>query len=186
MELMRRGLMGLALAAAAAGCGSGTEELTCAILEDPANCWAAAAEAAAACVPPSTQIAVFAADRASCTFSDGTRVVFDAPLPADTFDLERFAFTIERDGVACARFVDTFENRMELEAGGHSAVSELHAGGAFHLHCGDGPDYESDFDLLFTCPANTAPTDGFDVGPDYVTFLISAVTTPGTLFRCEL
>ena len=40
-------------------------------------------------------------------------------------------------GAECASFVDTFMNRMELEAGGELVVSELHPGGAFHLHCPD-------------------------------------------------
>ena len=73
---------------------------------------------------------------------------------------------------------------MELKAGSLGAVSELHAGSEFHLHCDNGPSYESKFDLLFTCPGGTAPTDGFSVEPNLVTFLISSVTTPGELFRC--
>ena len=79
-------------------------------------------------------------------------------------------------------------NRMELEAGNLSVVSELHAGREFHVHCGNGDSYESDFDLLFDCAGMgiPAPTDGFDVTADSVMFLISAVTTPGELFRCEL
>lgn len=166
---------------ATASCGS---ELTCEILSDPDNCWARAAAAAADCLPPATETGVLAADRASCSFSDGTRVVFDEPLPADNFGLERFAFTVEKGGASCARFVDTFMNRMELQAGTLGAVSELHPGGDFHLHCAGGPTYESDFDLLFTCPAGTAPTDGFEVTPDSVTFWLSSVATPGELFRC--
>lgn len=164
------------------GCG-GDAELTCDLLQDPGNCWASAAAAAADCLPPAAETGVLAADRASCTFSDGTRVVFDAPLPLDAIDLERFGFTIETGGAECARFVDTFANRMELEAGGISVVSELHPGGEFHLHCPD-TTYAADFDLLFTCQPFSAPTDGFDVQPDLVTFSISSVTTPGELFRC--
>jgi hypothetical protein len=167
------------------GCG-GAEELTCEILEDPGNCWAAAAAAAAACLPPATEAGVLAADRESCSWSDGTRVVFEGPLPSATQELERLAFTIERGGAECASFVDTFMNRMELRAGGLGADSELHAGGEFHLHCLDGTDYEADFGLLFTCAPYSAPTDGFEVTPTSVSFTISAVTTPGELFRCEI
>lgn len=166
-------------------CGSSEKALTCEYLSDPQNCWAQAAGAAAACLPPS-EIGVLAVDRASCSFSDGTLIVFDSVLPNDTSLLETFGFSIEVGGTTCARFVDTFANRMELEAGTLSAVSELHAGGAFHLHCGDGTDYVSDFDLLFTCPANTPPTDGFQVTADFVSFSIWSVATPGELFRCEL
>lgn len=173
-----------ALCALAQACGGGESELTCELLEDPGNCWAEAAAAAAACLPPSTQVGALAADRASCDFGGGTRVVFDAPLPLDTLELDRLGFSIEAGGATCARFVDTFENRMELEAGELSAVSELHPGGDFHLHCGDGRSYESDFDLLFTCTPGVGPTDGFEVGPDRVTFRIVSIATPDRLFEC--
>lgn len=163
---------------------SSKEDLTCEILSDPGNCWADKALAARACLPPATEVGVLAADRASCLYADGTRIVFDTPLPVDSFDLERLAFTIETGGAMCARFVDTFANRMELTAGGGTVVSELHAGSTFHLHCDDGTTYSSSFELLFTCPGGTAPTDGFSVEADLVTFSISAVTTPGELFRC--
>ena len=180
---MLRGTTLLACAVLA-GCSSGEDALTCEYLADPTNCWATAAAAAADCLPPATETGVLAADRASCTFSDGTRVVFEDPLPLDSFDLERFAFTIETGGAECASFVDTFMNRMELEAGGARVVSELHGGSEFHLHCPD-TSYASDFDLLFTCTTPySAPTDGFSVEPDLVTFSISAVTTPGVLFSC--
>jgi hypothetical protein len=160
-----------------------TEALTCELLSDPGNCWAEAAGAAAACLPKG-EVGILAADRGSCTFSDGARVIFDEPLPSDTVMLERLAFTIEKSSSTCARFVDTFENRMELKAGSLGAVSELHAGSEFHLHCDAGDSYKADFMVLFTCPPNTAPTDGFSVEPDLVTFLISSVATPGELFRC--
>jgi hypothetical protein len=163
-------------------CGS-TSDLTCELLADPGNCWAEAAEAAAACLPGTGEVAVLAPDRASCSFGDGTRIVFDEPLASDTMDLERFAFTIQRGGATCARFVDTFANRMELEAGGVSVVSELHPGGAFQLHC-PGTTYEAEFSLLFTCQPSYPPTDGFSAEPELVTFSIVSVGTPGELFRC--
>lgn len=160
--------------------------LTCEVLADPTNCWAAAAGAAKACLP-GAEIGVLAPDRASCTFSDGTRVVFATPLPEFVEEMERLELTIESDGATCAHFVDTFANRMELEAAGQSVVSELHPGGAFHVHCGGGPSYESDFDRLFDCAGQSVPppTDGFDVQPGFVTFSLSSVATPGELFRCE-
>lgn len=181
-----RGMLAIAVGLAtlsAAGCGD--DELTCAVLQDPTNCWAEAAAAAAACLPPPSEVGVLAPDRGSCSFSDGTLVVFDTPLPTDNFDLERFAFTVETNGSACARFVDTFQNRMELTAGGTTVVSELHAGSEFHLHCGDGTTYSSSFDLLFTCPAGSAPTDGFRVEQNLVEFfIVSVATSPDPLFTC--
>src|SRR5262245_45751449 len=103
---MIRLTLGLLLTATA--CGGSPADLTCEYLSDPGNCWAEAAGAARACLPTVAETGVLAADRSSCTFSDGSRVVFDKPLPTDTFDLDRFAFTIEKDGATCASFVDTF------------------------------------------------------------------------------
>jgi hypothetical protein len=166
-----------------AGCSS--SKLTCDLLKDPENCWAEAALAAAECFPVG-EVGVLAADRASCTFSDGTRVVFDSPLPTSTFDLEELALTIERDGATCARFVDTFQNRMELTAGDDVVVSELHSGGEFHLHCGDGHTYEASFDHLFDCAGEgaPAPTDGFIVDPSQVQLTLASISTPTPIFRC--
>lgn len=178
---MRIGI--LVLITSIAGCGGGSADLTCDYLADPGNCWAEAAAATKACLPPATETAVLQADRASCLFADGTRIVFDTALPTDDFDLERFAFTIEKDGSDCARFVDTFENRLELEAGGHSAIGQLRVG-VFSLQCGGGKTYKSDFDLLFDCTPGTQPTDGFSVSAGLVTFMIISVSTPGELFRC--
>ncbi|MBZ0238131.1 MAG: hypothetical protein K8M05_37825 [Deltaproteobacteria bacterium] len=179
--------LALVPAAALAACGGG-EDLTCDVLTDPGNCWATAAAAAKACLPagPAAQEGLLSADRASCLFADGTRVVFDEPLPMSNDDLERFAFTVEQGTLDCARFVDTFMNRMELTAGGATVVSELHAGSEFHLHCDGGPDYEGDFGVLFTCPGNTAPTDGFQVTSTSVTFTVVSVNTIGPLFTCNV
>jgi len=171
------------LAIAAAGCGG--SGLTCEVLQDPENCWAKAAGAMRACLPGLPAMGTLSADRTSCTFPGGARVVFDTALPSTTEQLETFGFTaFDASGAECGSFLDSFQNHMHLEAGGSLAVSELHAGSEFHLHCGGGPSYEGDFDVLFTCPAFSAPTDGFSVAPAQVSFTISAVTTPGELFRC--
>jgi hypothetical protein len=170
----------------AAACG-GPDELTCELLADPENCWAVAAEELAACMPARATPAVMAADRGSCTFSDGVVVVFDDPLPMDNLELEGLGFTVEVDGAPCGRFVDTFNNRMELTGSSETVVSELHPGSLFHLHCGQG-DFETAFDTLFTCAGEgiPAPTDGFEVTATTFQFTITSVTTPGTLFSCEL
>ncbi len=177
---------GCLLVVLAIGCDGG-DALTCDLLADDGNCWARAADALAACMPARATPATLAPDRGSCAFSDGVVVVFDDPLPNDTLDLERLAFSVEVDGVECGRFVDTFNNRMELTGGGETVVSELLAGRDFHLRCDDG-DFSSDFDLVFDCAAEgiPAPTDGFEVTPSTFVFTVTSVTTPGELFRCEL
>ena len=169
---------------ALAACG-GSDDLTCDLLAKPTNCWAAAAEALAACLPARATPATLAADRASCTFSDGAQVVFDAPLPMTTMDLDHLSFTAVAGGATCGVFVDTFMNRMELTGGGKTVVSTLLPGSTFQLQCDGGPTYETSFDTLFTCrPPSVAPTDGFDLTATQLTFSLSAVTTPGTLFTC--
>jgi hypothetical protein len=174
----------VAVLAALAGCDN-AQSLTCELLADPANCWAQAASALAACLPDRALPGTLAADRTSCGFADGALVTFDAALPSDTSGLERLAFTIGSGGTTCGRFVDTFANRMELTAGGKTVVSELLGGRQFHLRCDGGPDYQADFDLLFTCTTPySAPTDGFNVTATTFEFSISAVSTPGVLFTC--
>lgn len=158
------------------------EELTCEYLEDEDNCWAVAAAALKDCLPEGQTEAVLAADRESCEFSDGTRIVFEDALPMDTIDLERFAFTIMKNGAPCGGFVDTFENKMELTGGGETVTSQLR--GDFELICGDGQEYETEFETLFDCEYGSQPTDGFSVEPELVTFMILSVNTPGELFRC--
>ena len=104
-------------------CGD-SSSLTCAVLADPENCWAEAALELRECLPEGGE-GLLSADRASCTFTDGSEVRFDSPLPESDWDLEEFAFTIERDGAPCARFVDTFANRMELTGAGGTVVTVM-------------------------------------------------------------
>ena len=179
-------MRGLAIVVVVVPACSGNETLTCDLLAQPTNCWATAAAAAAACLPMRATPAMLAADRSSCTFSDGVRVVFDAPLPLQTTGLDHLTFTVQSGGATCAKFVDTFHNRMELTAGGKTVISELLPGSHFQLECDGGPTYETDFSVLFTCrPPSVAPTDGFDVTSTQFMFTITSVSTPGTLFTCQ-
>jgi hypothetical protein len=174
---MRLAVLALGLVA----CG-GSEDLTCSLLADPTNCWADAAARAAACVPSTP--GTLSADRTRCTFADGSQVTFDTPLPNATIDLERLAFDVTGSGCAW-RFVDTFQNRMELNVDGKTEVSQLHPDHQFELACSDGTSYEADFDLLFTCqPPARAPTDGFDVTATSFQFTLSAVNVRTPLFTC--
>lgn len=166
-----------------AGCGG--EDLTCDLLADPTNCWASAAAEAAACLASRAAPATLSADRTTCTWADGSRVVFDEPLPANTIDLDHLSF--EATGNGCSwSFTDTFMNRMELTVNGRTVVSTLHPDHEFELACADGTSYSADFDLLFTCtdPAR-APTDGFEVDANGITFTISATGLSSPLFTCN-
>lgn len=174
----------VALVLAGAGC-SGSDPLTCTQLADPTNCWATAAARAAACIPMRATPATLAADRASCSFSDGTRVVFDAPLPTDQLSLDHLSYTlVAADGSTCASFTDTFADKLELTAGGPTVTSTLHPDKTFELDCGDGRDFTTSFDTLFACSAD-APTDGFQVDATSVTITLVSSATPGPLFSCQ-
>ena len=99
-----------------AACG-GSDELTCAVLADPNNCWAAAAAEATTCLAMHATPGTLSADRTQCTWSDGSKVVFDAPLADDTAQLDHLSFTAT--GPNCSwSFTDTFMNKMLLTVDG--------------------------------------------------------------------
>jgi hypothetical protein len=121
-----------------AGCGgAGHAELTCAMLADPNNCWAAAAAEATNCLAMHATTGVLSADRTTCTWSDGSTLTFDVPLPMTTMDLDHLSFTVNAPGCSWS-FTDTFMNRMELTVGGEREVSQLHPDHTFELACHDG------------------------------------------------
>jgi hypothetical protein len=167
-----------------AGCG-GSSDLTCAVLADPNNCWAAAAAGATSCLAMHATPGMLSADRTQCTWSDGSTVTFDAPLPTDTAQLDHLSFTVTAPGCSWS-FTDTFMNKMLLTVDGKTEVSQLHPDHTFELACHDGTSYETDFSTLFTCAGSggRAPTDGFEVTPTSVSFTISAVNAPSPLFTC--
>jgi hypothetical protein len=166
--------------------GCGGEELTCELLADPNNCWARAASDAAACLASRATPGTLAPDRTTCTWPDGSRVVFDEALPMDTQELDHLSF--EATGNGCSwSFTDTFMNRMILTVGGRTVTSTLHPDREFELVCDDGTSYEAGFDVLFTCTGEArAPTDGFEVDANGISFTISAVGVSSPLFTCEL
>ena len=177
-------MRGIVIVAALAGCG-GSSDLTCKQLADPNNCWAKAAASATACIAMNSTPGLLSADRTTCTWSDGTSVTFDVPLPNATTDLDHLSFDVT--GPACSwSFTDTFHNHMELTVGDKTETASL-TNGTFTLACDDGTDYSTKFNTLFTCAAPAkAPTDGFDLTTTRFTFTISAVNAPAPLFTCML
>jgi hypothetical protein len=176
---------------ATASCG-GDSELTCEYLADPGNCWADLAGQLGACLPVGGNPAIFEPTRESCTYADGTRVVFEGPLPQQVEDigdtLGRLSFSIEKDGETCASFVDTFNNRMEITVGSQTAVSQLR-GDTFSIICPGGGTHSSNFDRIFDCAREgiPTPTDGFNLEPTFFTWGVGAVTTGvEDLIRCEV
>ncbi|MDB4953370.1 MAG: hypothetical protein JWO36_939, partial [Myxococcales bacterium] len=113
-------MRGLIVLVILAGCGGGND-LTCAVLADPGNCWASAAAQVAACLPMRATPATLSADRTACNFADGSSVHFDTPLPTSTTQLTGLAFDITGAGCS-ARFVDRFHIRLELTVEGKTVV----------------------------------------------------------------
>ncbi|HEY1555342.1 MAG TPA: hypothetical protein VGF94_10965 [Kofleriaceae bacterium] len=177
-------MRGATLLLVLAACGSSNDELTCKLLADPTNCWADAAAQAASCLAMHATPGALGADRTSCTWSDGSKVMFDAPLPQTTPELDHLAFTVTAPGCTWS-FDDTFQNHLELTVGSKTEVAELQPNNTFELQCDDGTDYTTSFNTLFTCqlPARP-PTDGFDVEPTSFQFTLSAVNAPTPLFTC--
>lgn len=173
------------LTVALLGACGGSEDLTCAVLEDPGNCWAKAAAEATSCLAMRATPGVLSADRTACTWADGSSVTFDAPLPTDTAELDHLSFSVVGPGCSWS-FTDTFMNRMELTVGLETEVSQLHPDHTFELACHDGTSYETDFSNLFTCAGSgaRAPTDGFEVTATSFEFTISAANAPVPLFTC--
>ena len=168
---------------ALAACG-GHDDLTCNLLADPSNCWAKAAAGATSCLAMYATPGTLSTDRTQCTWSDGSKVMFDVPLPTDTTALDHLTFTVTAPGCSWS-FTDTFMNKMELTVDGKTEVSQLHPDRTFELACDNGTSYETSFDTLFTCGGSArAPTDGFEVTATSFSFTISAVGAPEPLFTC--
>ena len=176
--------MRVVVLAALAACG-GSSDLTCKQLADPNNCWAKAATEATACIAMRAQPGLYSPDRSMCTWSDGTTVTFDAPLPTTKMALDHLAFDVT--GPACSwSFTDTFHNHMELTVGNKTETATL-SNGTFTLGCDDGTDYSTAFNTLFTCAAPArAPTDGYDLSATMFQFTLSAVNAPTPLFTCSM
>jgi hypothetical protein len=108
---IRSRLVGTCLAAlclAVAGCGEGGDEppgtkIDCHWVEED-NCWKASLEAAEDCTPAADTHGTLSADGTSCSYADGTEIVFTNPV--DLEDLEDFAwdFSVRRGGDACMSF----------------------------------------------------------------------------------
>lgn len=179
-----------------AACGDGDgpasdEHLTCDRLDDPTFCWPTLARSFADCFPEDADVvsAVFEADRQTCTFSDGTTVVFAEPLPYSAYDpeLPRIAFEIFKDGSRCGHFEDFLDNRAEFSAGDQEVSARLYDSDDFEVLCPDGESFVANFDDLFECPVKgiPLPSPGLEFDTDFVRFEIPSVNTRGNIFRCE-
>jgi len=159
------------------------EPLTCEVLQDPTNCWAATAAEVRACLPTDATTGRLSSDRSACLFADGSEVRFETALPVTADELTRLSFRLlDPRGAVCATVTDTFANRIVVEAE-TTAVAELESADRFVLTCG-AKRFETSFDALFDCPAGIQPTDSYGLEADEVTFRLWSVTTPGPLFTC--
>src|SRR5262249_6260468 len=80
--------------------------LTCDCLKADTNCWSAAIDTAADCLPQASP-GYLSPDLASCSFASGQYITFDEPLTLPLPPDYRPAFAIRKHGVACMKYNET-------------------------------------------------------------------------------
>lgn len=169
-----------ASATSGASTGSGNlegETIDCSWFELPDNCWATTVAKASACAPPGVitddpnipnNVGVFAADRLSCLYDDGTKVEFADPVPdPDSPEMLPFAdyvwtFSVKDSaGTSCVSMDETDKNFTVHLAEGDFSTSLVGSSSDFQeqIICPDGSKYLIPYKTLTTC------WDGFDNGP---------------------
>lgn len=171
-----------------AGCSSDAEKLDCAWLAGE-NCYKRAVRAVSECAPGSEATGTFDASRTTCTYTDGTTVTFEEPVPDDPVDDDyRWRFDVEGPDGACARFEET-NSGFELTAPS-GTVRAVGSFSSFKMHCADGTTYSSgDPFSLFECEQDSAVfpgTTSLGGAGGFVSFgLMAPDGVDGTLVRCE-
>jgi len=132
------------------------EPLECAWFTEQ-NCWISTFAGAPSCVPPSSETGVLSADGRSCTYTNGSSVVFRQPLVFPNLDdadedndfIESWNFTVKAsDGSDCIRYEESDSGKQVVVRG--QAYTELYRGFGMQVTCPDGKKYATPnaFDLL--------------------------------------
>ena len=172
-----------------AGCGS---DLTCALLEDPNNCYATEAAALAACIPlGATVTATLSDDRTTCTFLDGVTVVFDQPLTelfAEANSEYGISFNVYApDGSTCGHlyWIENASNVLEITVGNQSVGFETPLDGDdWRLTC-PSHTYTASAGNQLACQSPTVVVPGVAYSDLPFTIFLESVATPSPLFTCQ-
>ena len=159
--------------------------LDCALIEGP-NCYNQMI-VGLGCVPPGTERGVLSADRASCTYTDGTTVRFLAPAPSTTDDIT-WHFALEKNGERCFEYEST-EGVARYASGSQTVRLEASAFRGISLTCPDGTLYRNpDAFSVFDC--STVFGSSYRATTDEVSFSFLGLDGAGSdqrdMFDCAL
>lgn len=160
------------------------EPLTCELLAGD-NCWKEGVAEAAACLPETTE-GVFTADRTTCDFADGSRVVFVEALPEE-LDGWLFDFVLEdASGSECMGFRQTEDvNTLDTSSGTVEQRPWQFVGVA--LECQDGSLYTMDSAFgLMECDWDHLPGTAWSWSGGHMSFSLNGgPEDTGFSFSCE-
>jgi len=118
--------------------------LDCAWLGDNANCYKTTLAAANVCLPASNTTGTLSADLKSCTYPDGTTIVFDSALVLPRPPNTPWNFTVTKQGQPCLRFDEERQKRFSLTTPGGAFDELITSTGGLTFICPDGKSYSQD------------------------------------------
>jgi len=155
--MMKRLVVPVAVLAVGFGCEAteGTfegEPIDCTWFADNTNCWVTAVTEAAACTDSATA-GLFAEDRTSCDYDDGSQVKFEEALPEDLSDSDALlahnwnSEIFSADNASCASLKTSTLGGMDLTvSSGVFSMSVVGLAG-LQLTCADGSKFYMEADL---------------------------------------
>ena len=160
-----------------AGCGDGDgggggETIGCAWFEG-SNCYKDNLAVAAACLPDENGPGgTLSADSATCTYADGTEVIFHNPFDPVAMDDDNYRWDVEVrvGGQTCIRVVEGADDSMSVTTAAGEYVHTT-SGFTLQLTCPDGTRYKVPNALeLFECEnmLDILPGYSYSWGADHV------------------
>jgi len=137
-SMLVAGMVMLMGACLSAGCGGGGESIGCAWFEG-GNCWKDSLQAAQPCTHDSSVEGTLSADETKCTFTDGTEIIFSAPLDLANMDNPSWDFEIKTSGSSCMSWKDTDAGMTLTTSLG--IFKETLSGTSMTIKCPDGGEY---------------------------------------------
>jgi hypothetical protein len=159
--------------------------LDCALIEGP-NCYNQMITGLS-CVPPEEERGVLSADRTSCDYADGTRVIFLDPAPS-TLENITWHFALEKNGARCFEY-EGLGRKTRYTSGNETTRLEATAGGSMDLTCSDGKLYRAP-DAFAVLDCATVFGSSYQASPDEVSFSFIGLDGAGRaqrdMFDCAM